>query len=91
MRIQVLALPPQPSLLGPVTPFVLAIDDLSIEQEADIPFLSEFLREKTGARMVIFIGNEERLEISPALELPEELQQQLITLLTARTEETGSR
>jgi hypothetical protein len=77
MRIQILPLPPVTLGDATHTPFIVVIDQVA----DDIPMVEvDHLRrliEAWGARG-LFVAGHESIEISPALDLPDELQQQLL-------------
>lgn len=88
MRIQVLPLPPKVAADGATeTPFVLVFDRLNLHDEEvlSLPSVQDWVRAAWGATALLMTGAGEEIEISPHLDLPDELQQQLIAHLTKET------
>lgn len=88
MRIQILPLPPRTSGGATETPFVVVFDRLYDPISMDEVVALRDMATSWGASYSISIGMGDSIEISPQLELPDDLQQQLIAHLTAATKET---
>lgn len=86
MRIQILPLTPLVVDGASRTPFVVVLDRLSSQEREHLsPYVTEWMKESFGAAAVIVSGDED-IEISPQLDLPDDLRQQLLEQIAATTD-----
>lgn len=87
MRIQILPLPPLTLGDATETPFVVVFDRLDDPISMDEVAALRDMATAWGAKHSLSVGGGDSIEISPHLEIPDDLHQQLIAHLTSATKE----